>query len=88
MTEYIRPDVTPQLWVEKPDAAEALMNSASEEAASWEGTGWLIAGGILSMLITNLVVRFGGGPFSGILDLALKVLKKPAPDRHETSPPE
>ena len=71
----IKPCVTVKMWTEKPYAAEAIMNSDSADAADYTATGWLVVGGLVSMLITNLVIKGGAGPFSGIVDMALKVFK-------------
>lgn len=84
----IKADVTVQMWTEQPDVAEYAMNSASQEASNWTATGWWVTGGLGVALLTNLAIKYGSGPFGGILDLALKAFRKmpepaPAPEKDE-----
>ena len=83
MSESIKPDVTVQLWVEKPDAAEALMNSASQNASDYGAMGWWVGGGVLAALAMNLLVKFGAGPFGGVIDMVLQTFKKQLPKQED-----
>lgn len=86
--QKIEPSVSVDLWTSKPDAAEALMNSDSKDAADYTTAGWLVAGGIMMTLITNLAIKYGAGPFSGIVDMAMKAWKSghKAKDEHSPDP--
>ena len=74
--EKIKADVTVHMWTTQPDVAEYAMNSASHDASNWSATGWWVTGGLGLALLTNLAVRYGSGPFGGILDMALKAFKR------------
>ena len=77
--EKIKADVTVKMWTEQPDVAEYAMNSASQAASDWNAAGWWVTGGLGLALLTNLAVRYGSGPFGGVLELVLKAFKKEAP---------
>lgn len=76
--EKITADVTVKMWTTQPDVAEYAMNSASQEVSDWNAAGWWVTGGLGLALLTNLAVRYGSGPFGGVLDLVLKAFKKEA----------
>ena len=80
----IKPSVTKELWLEKPDVAQHLMHSDSEAAASYNTAGWLVAGGMMATIIMNLAIRYGAGPFGGIIDLVMKTWKPRARDEDAT----
>jgi len=72
----IKPSFPVELWLEKPDVAEDRMNSDSADASSYATAGWLVTGGILATIAMNLAVKYGAGPFSGIINMAMTVFKK------------
>lgn len=81
----IKPSVTKELWLEKPEVAQHIMNSDSEDAAGWAATGWWVSGGIVATLVLNLAVKYGGGPFGSLLDLAIKASKTKRQASDETT---
>lgn len=91
MTEKIKPSVTVDLWTEKPDAAEALMNSDSQKASDWGNAGWWLGGSVLLTMLINQVIRRGAGPFGSLVDVVMQVFRKPVkqpdnkPERQETN---
>lgn len=89
MTEYIKPDVTVDLWISKPDAAEALMNSSSEAASSYaEATAW-IGAAVGIWYIVSKAIKFLPGNHAGIISIVKSIwqpIKKEGADNKSTPP--
>ena len=79
MTESIKPDVSVKLWLEKPDAAEALMNSSSDEATDYAAMGVWVSLSILATIIMNTLIKRAAGPHGGLLQLGFSIFKKLIP---------
>ena len=73
----IKPSVSVELWLEKPDVAEDRMNSDSADAADYTAEGVMVVGVLFLSWVVDKVIKRSAGPFGGIIDMAMSAFKKP-----------